>query len=319
MVLSNGHGPRRRKVAFVFPGQGAQEVGMGLEVHGAFAESRRVFETVDRVLEDRLSELCFRGPEQELQLTRNTQPAILATSVALLRAIDRVPDVAAGHSLGEYSAHVCAGTLTLEDAARVVRLRGDVMQSAVAPGEGAMAAVMGIDGARVEELCDPLDGVWIANYNSARQTVISGWAEGVAEAAIVLKGNRAKVVPLPVSAPFHCPLMEPAEERLRGVLREVPFAHPALPVVANVDWAEVTGADRARQTLSAQVSRPVRWLETMHLLMDLGVGLVVEVGPGNVLSKLMRRVDKNLPTVSVQSPPDIEAARQAIEQFRLQS
>ncbi len=305
------------KVAFVFPGQGAQKVGMGRACFDEVPAARAVFEAADEALGEPLSSLCFEGPEEQLQLTANTQPAVLTTSVALLRAFGEVPDVAAGHSLGEYSAQVCAGTIAFEDAVRLVRLRGQFMQEAVPVGEGAMAAVMGLTRADVDRICGETDGtVESVNYNSPQQTVIAGARPAVDAAMVALKDAGGKAVPLPVSAPFHSSLMRPAEERLLPHLGEVPLQDPAMPVYVNVDAARVTDADGARSALRRQVSRAVRWQESVEQMVADGVDLFVEIGPGRVLQGLIARIDKRVKRAGVQAPKDFEAARQAIAEAR---
>ena len=301
------------KVAFVFPGQGSQKVGMGLEAYHASEAARAVFEEANQALGEELSRLCFEGPEQDLKLTANTQPAVLTTSVALLRALDASFDIVAGHSLGEYSAHVAAGTLPLADAVRLVRKRGQYMQEAVPYGEGAMAAVLNADRGTVERVCAEVSGlVEAVNYNSPQQIVVAGQADAVSAAGIELKAAGARVTALPVSAPFHSSLMEPAEARLRADVTELAFSDPSLPVYVNVDAAPVTDATAAKQALIRQVSRPVLWEQSVRRMIDDGVSLFVEVGPGRVLSGLVARIDKNVGRVSVQKPSDFDAAREAI-------
>ncbi|MDT5270767.1 MAG: [acyl-carrier-protein] S-malonyltransferase [Acidobacteriota bacterium] len=304
-------------VAFIFPGQGAQAPGMGRELAEKFAAAREVFEEVDEALGFALSRLCFEGPAEELQLTENTQPAILATSVAALRAAEGEglprPDFVAGHSLGEYSALVAAGALSLRDAVSVVRKRGRYMQEAVPVGAGAMAAVLGADietveavckeAAREGEICSP------ANLNSPGQIVIAGSAAAVERALPLLKERGAKrAIPLKVSAPFHCALMLPAQERLAADLDGIEFKDLSVPLVTNVDAAVIRTGAEARASLVRQVSSPVRWRESVELLSREGVGLFVEVGPGKVLSGLVRQTAPQARAVNVEDAASLEAA-----------
>ncbi|MEM6961145.1 MAG: ACP S-malonyltransferase, partial [Myxococcota bacterium] len=235
------------KIAFIFPGQGSQKVGMGEALSASSETARDVFRAADRVLGEPLSQLCFAGPSEELNLTANTQPALLTVSVALLRVLGEDCDMAAGHSLGEYSAHVAAGTLDFSDAVRLLRKRGAYMQEAVPVGEGAMAAVLKAEAALVESICARVDGVvQPANYNSKGQVVISGRRKAVDAASNLLRAEGARIVPLPVSAPFHSQLMEPAERRLAVDLQGTEFRDPRIPVYCNVDAASVTSGDASR-------------------------------------------------------------------------
>jgi [acyl-carrier-protein] S-malonyltransferase len=305
------------KVAFVFPGQGSQKVGMGKAVWTGSEAGRAVFEAADAALGESLSRLCFEGPEETLQLTANSQPAILTTSIALLRALGERCDAAAGHSLGEYSAHVAAGTLAFEEAVRLVRQRGLYMQEAVPVGQGAMAAVLGGEAAAVEKICAEAGGVVEAvNYNCPGQLVIAGDKEAVERASERIKELGAKVRSLPVSAPFHCRLMRPAEDRFAPHLQRAAFADPQVPVYVNVDAAPVTSAAAARDALLRQISRPVRWEPSIRKMLQDGVGLFVEIGAGRVLAGMIKRIDKAATSVNVESPADLQAARDAIRAQR---
>lgn len=305
------------KVAFVFPGQGSQKVGMGQDLYEQNSVGREVFDSADKALGEKLSTLCFQGPAETLTLTANTQPAILTHSVALFRALGQRPDVVAGHSLGEYSAHVAAGTLSFEDAVKLVRLRGQFMQQAVPVGTGAMAAVLGSDKETVSQACRDAGGqVAPANYNAPGQIVIAGAAEAVQRASDLLKGRGAKLRALPVSAPFHSELMLPAEQEFAPHLKEATFSKPGVPVYVNVDAIPVQDAEGSRDALIRQVSRCVRWDESVLRMVEDGVGLFVEIGPGRVLSGLGARICKDIPRVNVESPKDFESAVAAIEKAR---
>jgi [acyl-carrier-protein] S-malonyltransferase len=305
------------KVAFVFPGQGSQTVGMGKVAFDQEPLARETFEAADAALGESLSGMCFEGPEGLLKLTANTQPALLTVSVALFRALGERADVVAGHSLGEYSANVAAGTLSFERAVRIVRLRGTYMQEAVPVGAGAMAAVLGGELASIEAVLREVPGcVEPVNYNSPGQLVIAGDATAVEAARPALVALGCKVVLLPVSAPFHSQLMKPAELALEPQLRDTPFQDTTTPIYINVDATPVTRGDDAREALIRQVSRPVRWQESVAHMRADGVTLCVEIGAGKVLAGLIKRIDKTLPVLSVQSPADFEAARSAIAAAR---
>ncbi|HJQ70450.1 MAG TPA: ACP S-malonyltransferase [Blastocatellia bacterium] len=304
-----------KKTAFVFPGQGSQAAGMGKALAEQIPAARRVFEEADSVLGMRLSSLCFEGPDEELKLTANTQPAILATSIAALRAFEeRGPkaDFVAGHSLGEYTALVAAGSLKLEDALRVVRKRGLFMQEAVPQGEGAMAALIGGDLDKVNALCHEASALGVcapANINSPGQTVIAGHKSAVEHAVSIAKekGIRRAVL-LAVSAPFHCELMKPAADRLAPVLDEIEFLDLNVPLVTNVDARMTTSGAEARAALIRQVASPVRWSDSVRLLVDQGVTRFVEIGPGKVLSGLIRQIDRDCDILNVDSPETLEEA-----------
>ena len=292
--------------AFLFPGQGSQAVGMGKELAHNHSVARRTFDEADEVLGYKLSQLCFDGPEEKLKLTEITQPAILTASVAAWRVLQEKglkPDFVAGHSLGEYSAHVAAGTLTFTEAVKTVRNRGLYMQEAVPVGVGAMAAVLGMPLDQVTELAaDAAQGevCQAANINSSEQIVISGNA-GAVDRAIRLAHERGakKAVSLPVSAPFHCSLMQPAQDRLAADLAALSFQNPSCPVVCNVDATVVASAEASRETLIRQVTGSVRWEPSVRLLIEKGVGLFIEVGPGKVLWGLMRQIDRSKTCLTV--------------------
>ncbi len=299
-----------KRFAWVFPGQGSQKVGMGRVWAERYPEAAAVFAAADAALGEPLSQLCFEGPEETLQLTANTQPAILAASVAMLAACREAlpaPVAVAGHSLGEYSAHVAAATLPLAEALRLVRRRGELMQAAVPVGEGAMAALLGLDPAAVAALVREAAGdevCAIANLNSPEQVVIAGH-RGAVERAIALARERGakRALPLPVSAPFHCPLMAPARAGLTPDLEAAPFATPAIPVVTNIDARAVTTAAAARDALVRQIDGPVRWVEVVrHLVDELGVEAIVEIGPGAVLTGLVKRIAPQVATLAINEP-----------------
>jgi [acyl-carrier-protein] S-malonyltransferase len=306
------------KVAFIFPGQGSQSTGMGKDLHAAFACARETFAEADRALAFPISELCFQGPDEHLKLTHNTQPAILAVSIATLRVLEEKgihPDYVAGHSLGEYSALVCAGAITMEQALRLVRDRGKHMQEAVPVGRGAMAAVVGLDSATVLEICNACSKYGLvspANFNSPDQTVIAGETGAVDKASELARGRGAKrVLPLPVSAPFHCDLMAPARDRLAAELARVRFSDLRFPLVTNVDAQEVRSGAAARDALVRQVCAPVRWVESVRFLAKSGVDRFIEVGPGKVLCALVRKIAPGAQTFSVEGVRGIDALASA--------
>ena len=301
-------------IAFIFPGQGSQKVGMGKALAEAFPICRETFAEADAALGEPLSKLCFEGPDDQLMLTENTQPAILAMSVAAARLLDSLgvrPSLVAGHSLGEYSANVVAGVITFADALRTVRRRGQYMQQAVPVGTGAMSAVLGLDAALVVQACEEAaqgDVVSPANMNGAGQVVIAGSKDAVSRAGERAKALGAKrVVPLPVSAPFHCALMQPAQDRLAPELRALPTIEPRVPIVANVDAQPKRSAADAIEALVAQVSSPVRWEDVMRRLALEGVTTYVEVGPGTVLSGLARKIQREATVASFGTPDDLAA------------
>jgi [acyl-carrier-protein] S-malonyltransferase len=296
-----------RQSAMIFPGQGSQAPGMGKELAEKFPVARQVFEEADDALGFAISRLCFEGPAEDLQLTENTQPAILTVSVAAFRALREAeidaPAFVAGHSLGEYSALVAAGVLSLSDAVRTVRARGRYMQEAVPVGTGAMAAVIGGELSDVERICAEARGdqvCSVANFNSPSQAVIAGNTEAVDRAVELLSGVAKRVIKLKVSAPFHCALMKPAQDRLAQDLERLQFNNPAMPVVTNVDARPTTASHELRDALVRQVSAPVRWVESMQLLIEQGVDTFVEAGPGKVLSGLMRQTSRDVKTLNVE-------------------
>jgi [acyl-carrier-protein] S-malonyltransferase len=291
------------KIAFIFPGQGSQRAGMGRDLAESFPAARAAFNEADRALGFGLSELCFNGPEEDLQLTANTQPAILTTSVAAFRTLSEKgfkPDFVAGHSLGEYSALVAAGALSLDAAARLVRRRGELMQEAVPVGAGAMAAILGIGAEKVAEACEAAaqgqKGLVCApaNFNSPEQIVIAGNKEAVERAVEECKARGARrAMMLKVSAPFHSALMRPAQDKMVEPLNDVSFDVLSYPIVNNVDAAVVTGGSQSRDALIRQISAPVRWTESVMKMFEEGVDTFVEVGPGKVLIGLVKAIAKD--------------------------
>ena len=302
------------KTAFLFPGQGSQSVGMGRDLASSFPVARRTFEEANDALGFDLANLCFQGPEEQLRLTEFTQPAIFTVSVAALRVLAEAgvtADYVAGHSLGEYSANVAAGAIEFAVAARTVRRRGQLMQQAVPAGQGAMAAILGMPAETVVAVCRDASSegapVEPANLNSPEQTVISGATAAVERAIALAKERGAKrAVLLQVSAPFHCSLMQPAQDGLAPILQEIPFSAAKMPVVVNVDAALVTDGAQLRDALVRQVTGAVRWTESMQLLIAEGVTTFVEVGPGKVLSGLLRQIDRSQKCAQVEDPASLE-------------
>ncbi len=304
-------------VAWLFPGQGTQTVGMGKALHDAFPKAREVFERADAALGWSISKLCFEGPESELTLTANTQPAIVTTSMAALAALRasvpglQQPAFAAGHSLGEYSALIAAGAITLEDGVRLVHLRGRAMQDAVPAGQGAMAAVMGGDPDAVRALCaDAAEGEVLspANYNAPGQVVIAGHAGAVQRARELAASRKLKAIPLKVSAPFHCALMAPAARTVERALAEIEIGPLSFPVVSNVEGRPNSDASRVRELLVRQIDSPVQWSQSVSHMAEAGVDRALEIGPGKVLAGLVRRIDKRVRVLPAGNPAGVAAA-----------
>ena len=306
------------KRALIFPGQGSQSVGMGKALFDAFAEAREVFQEVDEALGQKLSQIIFEGPAEDLKLTENTQPALMAVSMAVVRVLEkqgnfRLPDAAqyvAGHSLGEYAALCAAGTFALADTARLLRLRGQAMQRAVPVGVGTMAALLGVDRDVAEEIAAAAAQGEIcaaANDNAPGQVVLSGHVAAV-DRALVIAAERGfkRSVKLPVSAPFHCSLMQPAADAMADALAKVAMKAPIVPVIANVTACATSDVEVIRDLLVKQVTGAVRWRESVLFMKAQGIEQLVECGAGNVLAGLTKRIDKELPAVSLQGPEDVE-------------
>ncbi len=300
--------------AFVFPGQGSQYAGMGLDLFRAYPEARRVFHEIDEALGFEISKLCFEGPEEQLKLTENTQPAILAVSSAIHAVLEEhgatKRDLVAGHSLGEYSAIVSVGGLTPPEAAKIVRARGKFMQEAVPVGTGGMAALIGPSVEEARAICEEAaegDVLSVANINAPGQIVIAGTKAGIERAIAVAKAKGVRrALPLPVSAPFHCDLMTPAAERLAPLLDAADFKDLWFALVSNVDASPIGTATAVRNALLRQVASPVRWVESVEKMVSMGVKKFVEIGPGNVLTGLIKRIDPNVELVNISDVASME-------------
>ncbi len=305
----------QHNTAFVFPGQGSQYAGMGKDIAERFPTARRVFDQIDAALGFSISKLCFEGPDEQLKLTENTQPAILAVSSAIHAVLEEQGatrrDLVAGHSLGEYSAIVSVGGLTPAEAAKIVHLRGTFMQEAVPVGTGGMAALIGPTLDEVRSICEEAaqgEVVSVANINAPGQIVIAGTKAGIERAIeIAKKRGVRRAVPLSVSAPFHCELMKPAEEKLKPILDEAPFKDLWLSLISNVDASPIGTAHAVRNALVRQVVSPVRWVESVQKMVSMGVKHFVEVGPASVLTGLIRRIDPSVELINISDVPSLEA------------
>jgi [acyl-carrier-protein] S-malonyltransferase len=311
------------KLAFIFPGQASQYCGMGRDLAANFPESKAVFDEADSALGFSIKQICFEGSEEALKLTENTQPGILTVSTAAYRALAKqgiVPDFVAGHSLGEYSALVAAGGLEFSAAVKLVRGRGKYMQEAVPPGQGAMAAILGLSPTEVADICKKAaenEVVSPANMNSPEQTVISGSAAAVKRAVEIATQSGAKrAVILPVSAPFHCALMMPAQQRLERDLRATKFNALKIPLITNVDAQAITTGEEARDALIRQVTAPVRWLDSVREMIEAGVTVFVEVGPGKVLTGLLRQIDRSVRVFNVEDSASLQSTMEKLAQAR---
>ena len=311
------------KLAFLFPGQASQYCGMGRDLAANFPESKAVFDEADAALGFSITQTCFEGTDEALKLTENTQPGILTVSTAAYRALEKkgiVPDFVAGHSLGEYSALVAAGGLDFSAAVKLVRGRGKYMQEAVPAGQGAMAAILGLSPMEVADICKKAaenEVVSPANMNSPEQTVISGSAAAVKRAVEIATQSGAKrAVILPVSAPFHCALMMPAQQRLERDLRAAKFNALKIPLITNVDAQAITTGDEARDALIRQVTAPVRWLDSVREMIESGVTVFVEVGPGKVLTGLLRQIDRSVRVFNVEDSASLQSTMEKLGQAR---
>lgn len=306
-----------QRLAFIFPGQGSQKKGMGQDLYYAFPIVKEIYDEADSIMGYSLSQLSFRGPEERLQETEHTQPAVLTNSWAiasLLKDLGLLPTYAAGHSLGEYTALLLAGVFNFSDALGLVRLRGELMEKACAQGQGSMAAILGLANEEVASLCQTIHGVVVpANYNAPGQVVISGEKAAVAEASMLAKERGAKrVIPLKVSGPFHSPLMEEATIRLEEEIKNIPLRSPSLEVVANTSALPLKDVEEIRKNLVAQLVSPVRWEESMVWMLDKGVDLFIEVGPSKVLKGLMRYIRRGATAYHVEDLESLEIAKKAL-------